>query len=528
VTVTISHGLVASPHPTASEAGLRILRAGGNAVDAAVAAAYALCVCTPASTGVAGYGGCLILHAAAMGAPVGIDYTGVAPRAARADMYDVERGPGGAFTAKGAANVFGARAVDVPGVVAGLSFAHARYGSLPYDDVLAPAIEAAVEGFPVDRWLAEKYEEVIAPRAGAFPDAAALYRVDGRPPREGDRLANPALGPVLERIARDGSRGFYEGEIARAIVDTVRRAGGDLALDDLAAYRVADASIASASFAGCALYTPDLPTGGITVLQMLRILEALPPIAPGDDAELAHVAAEILKVCWRERLLRYADPRFVPIAPEAVLGDRTIEALAARVRAGLASPEPGELIAPDPVVGTVHVCAADAAGNVVSLTQTHGGSFGSLVAVPGTGILLGHGMSRFEPRPGWPNSIAPGKRPLHNMSPMLALRDGKPFFCVGGAGGRTIQANLFHVITRAAAWGQPLAAAIDAPRFHVETAEPIVVETGGETLVEGLLRRGHQARLRSRFGSLQAIAFQNATEMTGIADARRAGTILWA
>lgn len=527
MTVSIAHGLVASPHPTASEAGLRVLQAGGNAADAAVATAYTLCVCTPASTGVAGYGGCLIYYPAATGVPVGIDYTGVAPSAAHPAMYPVEEGPGGVFTPKDGANVFGARAVDVPGVIAGLSQAHARFGVLPYRDVLAPAIEAATEGFPVDRWLAEKYEEIIAPRAAAFPGAAALYCVDGRAPREGDALTNPALGRVLERVARDGDRAFYEGEIARAIAETVQRAGGRVTVEDLAAFPVQDASIVSASYRGHTLYTPDLPTGGISVLQMLRVLEGLPTIGAGDDIDLAHVAVEILKVCWRERLLRYADPRFAPIDRDAVLGDEVIERLRDRVRAGLASPQPGKIIAPDPVVGTVHICAADAAGNVVSLTQTHGGSFGSLVVVPGTGILLGHGLSRFEPRPGWPNSIAPGKRPLHNMSPLLALLDGEPSFCIGGAGGRTIQSNLLHIIARTIDWRQPLAAAIDATRFHVETAEPVVVEAGGDALVEGLRRRGHQARIRSQFGSLQAIAFNSATDVKGIADARRAGTILW-
>jgi len=230
---------------------------------------------------------------------------------------------------------------------------------------------------------------------------------------------------------------------------------------------------------------------------------------------------------WRERLTRYADPAHLAVDPAVELGDALVARLREDVVAGMAAPAPGVVIAPDPVVGTVHICTADAAGNVVSLTQTHGGSFGGLLSVPDTGIVLGHGMSRFDPRPGRANSIAPGKRPLHNMCPTLLTRGGAPLFWVGGAGGRTIQSNVTHMIVRVVDLDATPLEAMEAPRFHVETAEPVLVEEGGDAIVVGLRKLGHQVKMGSRFGSLQAIYFDRDGSITGVADQRRTDTIHW-
>jgi gamma-glutamyltranspeptidase/glutathione hydrolase len=443
-------------------------------------------------------------------------------------MYPVtDRGAAG-FEVPGEENVFGARAVDVPGVVAGLMMAHGRFGRLSRAAVMQPAITAAAEGFPVDDWTVLKIIEVLMPKRHRFPETFRVFSINGRPPRVGDRMSNPELARVLERISVDGSDAFYQGELARAIVDTVRRDGGVLTLDDLAAYRAQEHALVSTSYRATTVHTPGLPSGGITVLQMLRVLEGLPPESLRSDPGLAHALVEVSKVCWRERLTRYADPAHVAVDPAVELGNALVARLRADVVAGMAAPTPGTIIAPDPVVGTVHVCTADSAGNVVSLTQTHGGSFGSLLSVPGTGIVLGHGMSRFDPRPGRANSIAPRKRPLHNMCPTLLVRGGGPLFCVGGAGGRTIQSNVAHMIVRVVDLEATPEDAMEAPRFHVETAEPVLVEEGGDAIVTGLRKLGHQVKMRSRFGSLQAIYFGNDGSMTGVADQRRAGTIYWA
>lgn len=528
-TAQVTRGMVAAPHPTAAQAGLDMLRRGGNAFDAMVAAAFALCVATPASTGIGGYGGAMVAYEAGRGTVVAVDFTSTAPAAARENMFPVEDTAAGGFTVRGAINAFGVRSVGVPGVVAGLVYTLQRYGTLPPETVLQPAISAARDGYPVDRWTLQKMHEVLAPHAGEYPDTFRLHSIDGRLPREGEILRNDALAGTLQRIARQGADAFYRGEIAAAIVQTVQRAGGSLTLDDLAAFAVDEHAPAQCDYRGLTICTPRLPAGGLSVLQMLKVLEGFDVASAHDDAGLAHLIVETSKVCWRERLLKYGDPRVVPMDHDAELHPDRIGALRAGVEAGLRSPAPGEIIAPDPLlVGTVHLSTADSLGNLVSLTHSHGGSFGSLVTVPETGILLGHGLSRFDPRPGRANSIGPRKRPLHNMSPVLVLDRAAPSLALGGAGGRTIVSNLIHALVRVIDRAQGLDEALAASRFHVETAEPVAIEEGGQALAVGLERLGHRVEIRSRFGSLQAIQMgAGPGAMTGVADPRRAGTILW-
>jgi gamma-glutamyltranspeptidase/glutathione hydrolase len=521
--------MVAAPNPTSAEAGLEMLRAGGNAFDAMVAAAFALCVVTPASTGIGGYGGGLVAHAVNRRAVVAVDFTSAAPAAARADMFPVEEDGAGGFTVPGAVNAFGARSIGVPGVVAGLAYTLERYGTLPLTTVLRPSIAAALDGFPIDRWTVAKTQEMIGPHAADYPETFKLYAIDGRLPRDGETMTNRELGRTLERIARDGPDVFYRGDIARAIVDVVARGGGTLTLDDLAGFRVDEHQPLRCRYRALTVCTPHLPTGGLTVLQMLRVLEGFDVASARDDADLVHLLVETGKVCWRDRLMKYGDPRAVRVDAEAELSDAHTATLRRRAEAGLAAPGPGEIIAPDPLlVGTVHLSTADRFGNVVSLTHSHGGSFGSLLTVPGTGILLSHGLSRFDPRPGRANSIGPRKRPMHNMSPLLVLDGDRPSLALGGAGGRTILSNVCHVLVRAVDRGEPLDAALTARRFHIETAEPVTVEEGGETMAEGLKRLGHRVEIRPPFGSLQAIGIGAEPDlMTGVADPRRAGTIRW-
>jgi gamma-glutamyltranspeptidase/glutathione hydrolase len=496
-------------------------------MDAAIAAAFTLAVVTPSSTGVAGYGGSLVAHLAGSPDVVAIDFTSRAPRAARADMFPVEEDPSGRFAVPGAGNAFGGLAVDVPGIAGGLVMAQERYGVLPLGAVMAPAIDAARRGFPLDPWTIDKLRETLVPNGDRFPQTLRLFSIDGRAPVPGETLSIPELAETLEAIAAGGAPAFYRGPIAHAIVETVRGAGGVLTRDDLAAYTPVVCKPLAAEYRGYDVLTPPLPCGGLTILQMLRVLEELDPAGDGTDVGLAHLLVEVAKACWRERLTKYGDPDQVAVDPAVELGEPLIADLRKRVRDGLRRPSPGELIAPDPLgVGTVHVCTADAAGNIVSLTETHGGNFGSLLSVPGTGLVLGHGMGRFDPRPGRPNSVAPWKRPLHNMAPLLVLRGGRPVLALGGAGGRTIINNLCQVLVRLVDLGETPTAAIGAARVHVETAEPVRVEEGGEAIVAGLERLGHAVQIRPRFGALQAIRVgPGEHQMSGAADLRRAGTV---
>ncbi len=525
--VRLTHGMVTAPHPTAAQAGLNILRAGGTAVDAAVATAFVLAVVTPASTGIAGYGGCLVMYLAEQSRALTISFTSRAPSAAKEDMFAVHEDGNGGFTVENEANAFGPLAVDVPGTVAGLTLLQERFGTLPLGEVLQPAIAAARHGFSVDAWTASKIEETLVPKARQFADTLRLFSVNGRPARAGDRLANPELVPILEMIAKGGADAFYRGEIARAIVDTVRGAGGMLSLDDLASYAAQEAIPVSASYRGATVMTPPLPGGGPTVLQMLRVLEGF-DMPHSDDVDRIHLLVEVAKVCWRERLTRYGDPDVVPIAQDAELSDPLLKTLREEVEAGRRAPHGGAVIAPDPLLtGTIHLCTTDSRGNVVTLTYSHGGSFGSLVTVPGTGLVLSHGLSRFDPRPGRPNSIGPGKQPLHNMTPTLVFAGGRPLLAIGAAGGRTVESNILHGLVRLIDLENAPEAAVSAVRFHIETAEPVLIEEDGRELAEGLVRRGHRVSLQPRFGAVQGIYFgPESGRVTGIADPRRAGTVL--
>ncbi|HLJ60048.1 MAG TPA: gamma-glutamyltransferase family protein [bacterium] len=521
-------GMVVTPHPVASDAAARVLRAGGMAVDAAVAAGFSLSVVTPASTGIAGYGGSALIYDAQQHALHAVDFDSRAPAAASPDIFPVRESSGGSLWVPGAANVMGAQAVDVPGVLAGLTLMQRRFGTLSLRTVIEPAIESAAEGYPIDEQNVLSIHETLVPNADLFPDVLNLFSVGGRVPEAGELLRNPALARALEAISRDGPELFYRGDIAGAIVKTVQAGGGRLTLDDLASYEAKVVEPLRCTYRGFSIAAAPLPMGGLTTLQMLRVLENFDVAGMRDDVALVHCFVEIAKACWRERLLRYGDPDHATVLADEELDERRITVLQRAVTAGLELPSAGEVISPDPSdSGTVHICAADCRGNVVTLTITHGGGFGSLVVVPGTGIVLGHGMSRFDPRPGRPNSVAPRKRPLNNMNPLLVAKDGRPIFVIGGSGGRTLLCTVPYAVVRIIDRGDSLAAALAATRFHVESAEPVQIEEGGAVLKTRLRRLGHQVRTRPRFGGVQALALGSGTEpMTAATDPRWSGAVV--
>lgn len=520
------YGAVASPHPTATAAGVEMLRAGGNAIDAAIATAFALTVVTPASSGPAGYGGCMLVYLADRHDVVAIDFNGRAPMAAYPDMFTVtDTGPEHIRVAN-RENEHGGRAVDAPGNVAGLTLAQERFGALPLETVMQPAIRAARDGYTLDVWTVKNIQDTLIPNANRFKATYELFLVDGRLARPGDVIRNSDLAETLTAIARDGATAFYRGDIAQAIVDTVQADGGLLTLEDLAAYQPSVTAPLSVHYRDREVYTVPPAAGGLSLLQQLRVLEGFDVAGVGQGADLFHLLIEVCKVCWRERLTRFGDPNHIDLNPAGELGEQRISALQAEVAEGLRAPRPGRVIAPDPLFGTVHLCASDAQGNVVSLTHTHGGAFGALLLAPGTGLILSHGLSRFDPRPGWPNSIAPGKAPLNNMAPLIILNDGRPELAIGGAGGRTILSNVFQAVVRCLDLGETVEAALAAPRFHVETAEPVHIETGAEELAEALQGLGHRVTMRPPFGGLQAIQFgRRPGGVAAAADPRRHGSV---
>ncbi len=437
-------GMVVGAHPLTAEAGVEALEAGGNAADAAVAAAFTEAVVEPAHNGVAGYGGCAVVWQADGAKAFSVDYNTRAPSAARAGQFPFERLPNGGYRVPGdRPHVYGASAVGVPGVVAGLGLIASRFGRLPLKRLVQPAIRAARDGWAINARTAQvilELREVICQR---FPETARLLMPSGRPPVTGEKLRNADLAATLEVLAGEGAEAFYRGALGRRIVAGLREGGGLVTEEDFVRYKPRVEDPLAGPYRDLTLLTPPIAAGGgLTTLQMLRILEAQPvselhPVS----AQFYHLFAETMKTSWRERLTKYGDPEFVDLDQPAELADPLVEQLRARVRSGMARPSRGEVIAPEPMRCTSHLCAADAAGNMVSLTQTHGSGFGSLFTVPGTGLTFGHGLGRFDVPPAMANSLAPGKAPVHNMSPILTLRGGRPYAAYGLPGGRTIENN---------------------------------------------------------------------------------------
>jgi gamma-glutamyltranspeptidase/glutathione hydrolase len=523
-------GMVVGPHPNTAEAGLEMLRAGGNAFDAAVAAAFTEGVVQPAHNGVAGYGGAAVCYLAAERRVACVDFNTEAPRAAHAEMYDVQPGAG-VFAVRDALHKRGARSIGIPGVVAGLEEIHRTWGSLPLSTVLAPAIRAARDGWPCNRVTRARTLEHLKAMRESFPETAELLAPGGRAARPGELLRNPEMADTLAGLARDGLRDFYEGRLAARLVESLRTQGGILTGADFAGYRARHVLPTTMAYEGRDLHTAPVGCGGVTSFQMLRVLAEFDVTAHApDSAEFYHLFAEVMKACWRRRLRTLGDPAFTGAPEAAELEPAVIAALAEEVRPHLDRASQPEPFAPDPFQCTSHLCAADTAGNVVSLTQTHGAAFGSWVSVPGTGLIFGHGMARFDPRPGWPNSIAPGKRPLHNMAPMLVTRAGRPVAAYGTPGGRTIVNNQAYFTLAQFAYGLDIEAAVTLPRLHCEEAEPVLLEYRIPAPVRERLREmGHRVDVvEQNGGAAHGITFPGPGLFDGATDPRNEGKVAFA
>jgi gamma-glutamyltranspeptidase/glutathione hydrolase len=470
----LRHGLVTG-QPHGAAAGRAVLAVGGNAVDAVVAAALVAGVVEVGGCGIGGYGGHMVI-APARGKVVATDFNSAAPAAARADLF----APDAKGAVKGQANTFGWLAAGVPGTMAGLQLALDRHGTRRFAEVVRPAIRYAREGFPVPRGLARLLVAARA-RLERDPGARKLFYPGGRPLPEGAHFRNPDLADLLELLAAHGSvEPFYRGAPARKIADAFARHKGLVTVKDLAAYRAREVTPLSLTWQGWTIHTAPLTAGGLTILQTIRTLDALGwRDWDRKDFKVTHAYLEALRLAWHDRLTLLGDPEQVRVPVERLLSERYARECADRVRKALALNKP--LAAESDgrsAGGTIHLSAADAAGTMVALTLTHGGGLGAQVVVDGLGLVLGHGMSRFDPRPGWPNSPGPGKRPLHNMCPTVLVRDGRPALALalGGRGGRKIPNSVLRVLLARVGEGRPLARAVAAPRLHTEGGLAVTLE----------------------------------------------------
>jgi gamma-glutamyltranspeptidase/glutathione hydrolase len=547
-----AHGMVATDEALGSQAGVEIMKRGGNAVDAAVAVAFALAVVEPAAGNIGG-GGFMLIRLA-NGKTAFLDYREVAPGKATRDMYIGKDGKPDED-----ASVLGYKSVAVPGTVAGLVLALKTYGSLKLADVMAPAIRLAENGFLVSKRLAHEFEEERA-SLQRFAVSRRIFLNDGKMFQPGDTLRQPELAATLKRIARNGAGEFYGGKTAHAIVDDMARLGGLITLDDLAKYQPKIREVLRARYENSGhswevLTSPPPSSGGVAVIEALNMLQNV-PLKGWDDVESVHMVAEVMRRVFADRAAYLADPDYSNV-PVAGLTDpcyakevfATVDAQYASsskvIKAGnphtcgMAASNAG---APETLVSlgegphTTHFSVVDAAGNAVASTYTLNDSYGSHVTCS-AGFLLNDEMDDFTTQPGVPNAlfgliqseanaIAPGHRPLSSMTPTILLRDGKLSFVTGSPGGPAIISATLLSILNWMRLGMEPQAAINAPRFHHQwVPDRILIErTFQESLERALNARGHATHRVGHMGLVNAIAIDPATgDRLGAADPRHEG-----
>src|SRR5262245_48089904 len=494
--------------PHAATAGNAVLAAGGNAVDAVVAGALVAGVVAVTSTGIGGYGGHVVI-AKPNGKVTAIDFNSTAPAAAKPDMFAMdEKG-----AVKDKANTFGWLAAGVPGVLAGLQLALDKFGTKKFAELVKPAIRYARGGFPVTKGLATAIK-TARERLAKDPGSAKLFFDSGEPLAEGATVRNPDLADMLQNLADKGKvDDFYRGKIAEKIAAAFKANGGLVTADDLSAYRAAEVTPLSIEWKGYTLYTPPPTSGGLTVIEIISILNALGwPDRDAMSPTNVQSRLEAMRIAWDDRLKLLGDPKHAEVPVERLLSEKYTNANAKYVQVAVKSkkPVPGKTDGRT-AGGTIHLNAVDSSGMMVALTFTHGNSFGAQVTVDGLGLILGHGMSRFEPRPGHPNSPGPGKKPLHNMCPTVVVRDGKPVLAIGATGGRKIPNTVCDVLAYRLGAGQSLAEAVKSPRIHTEGDLSLLVEKEWPETVTDRLKEVGYAMKAGTGAMLSAIERDSAT-----------------
>jgi gamma-glutamyltranspeptidase/glutathione hydrolase len=514
-----SHGLVVAEHPRGAEVGAAVLARGGNAVDAAVATAFAMTVVEPFMSTIAG-SGTMVVHLARSAETHVVDFNACAPLAAHEGMYRLVGGTVQAlFTwprVEGDANLYGHRSVAVPGSIAGLTLALARFGTMELRDVVAPAIELAEGGFVHDWYQALMTAKSIE-ELSAYPASAAAYLRNGRsiyrPPSldsPGDHAVYRDLAASLRQIARDGADAFYRGALGQAMVDHLHANGGLMTREDLAAYRAHVVAPLTARYRDLDLALSPGATGGVTALEILNILAHFPPAQVGwQSVGGLHRRAQASGRAFADRFAYLGDPAQTKAPWDRLVSKAYAKEIAAELgRAGgdagarRGRPAAGSVGADE---CTTHVGVVDRRRNMVALTHTAVSLFGSRVVVPGTGILLNNAMIWFDPEPAKPNSVGPGKRALVNMVPALAFRRGAPYLSLGAPGGRRIISAIAQVVANLADGKGDLQAAIEAPRLHVEQDELLIDDRVGHRVLAGLERLGH--RVTPKAESYSGVSF---------------------
>lgn len=516
IPVPAKNGMVVSSHYLASEVGNEVLMQGGNAVDAAIATAFALSVTLP-SAGNIGGGGFLVYHGAD-GEITSFNFREKAPLAATETMFLNSRGE-----IHQNSNHDGALSVGVPGTVAGLVLAHERLGTMPWADLVAPAVELAADGFPSTRAM-QGFLKMLSRRPKAYPSTSKAFLKPGNKPYEpGEIWKQPDLAKTLTRIKEQGHDGFYKGETAKLVEDFMRANKGLITQEDLALYEADEQPVIHGTYRGYDIYGMAPPSsGGVALVEMLNILEGFNLKKAGHNSALyAHLLTEAMRRAYADRAQHIGDPKFNPEMPVETL---TSKAHAENMRASIdmyfASQSDSSKFSNAYYESeeTTHFSIVDKEGNAVSLTYTLEHSYGSRLVVDGAGFLLNNEMGDFNPIPGRttssglvgskPNLVQPQKRMLSSMTPTIVAKDGKPLLIIGTPGGRTIINTVLQVILNVIDHDMSVAKAIEAGRIHHQwLPDRTVVEEGTFSLdTERLYEMmGHTVRYRESMGRAMGI-----------------------
>jgi gamma-glutamyltranspeptidase/glutathione hydrolase len=499
--VSAEHGMVVSDAPLATRVGADILRSGGSAVDAAVATAFALAVVWPTAGNIGG-GGFALVNVG--GETAALDFRETAPAAASRDMYlDAE----GKLTGK---SVTGDLAVGVPGSVAGLWALHEKYGTRPWPDLFQPAIDLAEGGFVVDADFREQPGLELT-RLRQFPATVRVFLPGGELPAVGSKTSNPDLARTLRLILANGRKGFYEGETAERLLAEMRRGGGIITAADLLRYQPKWRSPMTFPYRGHTVAAMPLPSsGGVTIAMIAQQLESYDLRRAGwHSAQAIHLTVEAMRRAFAVRNEQLGDPDFVRVDTKLLSSNAFAHKLASSISTNHATPSnevSGSTGAKPSSKHTTHFSVADSTGNAVSLTTTLNSGFGSAVTVEDAGFVLNNEMDDFAGQPGAPNqyglvqgeanAIAPGKRMLSSMTPLIvAGKDGKPLLVTGASGGPYIITTAFELMSNLLDYDLPVGGSMSAPRFHHQhLPDEISLEEGGflpSTLAE-LERLGHK------------------------------------
>jgi gamma-glutamyltranspeptidase/glutathione hydrolase len=530
-------GMVATVNPIATQAGLDALRAGGNAVDAAIACALTLGVVDGHNSGIGG--GCFLTLRLADGRLITLDGRETAPAAATRDMF-LRDGKADAKLSQD-----GALSVGIPGELATLAYASTNFGRLPLAQLLEAAAKVAENGFPIDSHYASRVRATKTELA-AFPDARAIF-LRGLPtvPAKGDWLKQPDLAKSYRAMATQGVDLFYRGDFAAWTAAWMKAHGGVVTAADFARYEVVPREPVRGTYRGFEIVSfPPPSSGGVHVVEILNLLESFDLKAMGDtSADFVHTVAEAMKLAFADRAKWLGDPDFTKV-PTGLIAKGYAAELAKNIRSDRATAVTGAGTPPfadadffrrEQSRHTTHFSTADAEGNWVACTASLNTSFGSKVVVPGTGILLNNHMDDFSAQPGVPNyfglvgaeanAISAGKRPLSSMSPTIVLKDGKPILSVGAAGGPTIISQTLLAILRTVDFGKSPREALAGARLHHQwKPDELHVEAAfGDAVIAELRKRGHTVVVEKSLGAAQAVGLAPDGGFLGSADPRGEG-----